>query len=264
MLHALPDTRMIFEPFHARQGIAALRSHRYVHVPENAAEISLQSALENLMSMSSWNPWVERFNPIGQFIYRRRLIKEVRINLLLPHILHQFPEYRFVLLLRHPAAVVQSQLSGGWLLSPQRLYEQQTLMQLDWVKKLQGLDLPAQPFFRNLVFWAIENRIALDAARKSGIPIMFYENLCAKPAAQLELLETYLDVQFPDSATQDLGAASWSSNKAVSEYSLEEKISAWQTRIQNAETTGMLRVLEATGLDRIYGRDSFPQLAESR
>ena len=258
MLHSLPGTRMIFEPFHAEQGIPSLAAHRYEYVPPESDSAQLIADVRILLSQSTWNPWVEQFNPVGRFMYRRRLVKEVRINLLLPLLLRQLNECRFLLLLRHPAAVVQSQVSGGWQLSPERLFQQADLDGLSWLRDLQSIELSNDPFERNLVFWAIENRIALDAARTAGIPILFYEELCMEPAAHLARLEIFLGASFPASAKKGVAEASWSSSKAVAGYSLEQKISASQTRISPRQMTAMLRILEASGLDRVYGRDPLP------
>ncbi|MDX2410543.1 MAG: hypothetical protein QNK34_01160 [Woeseiaceae bacterium] len=258
MLHSLPGTRMIFEPFHARRGIPSLSEFRYTYIAPESATAPVLTDIKKLLSKSSWNPWIEQFNPVGRFMYRRRLVKEVRINLLLPLLLRQLSECRFLLLLRHPAAVVQSQVSGGWLLSPERLFQQRALDGLSWLRDLQSIELSNDPFEHNLVFWAIENRIALDAARTAGIPILFYEELCMEPAAQLAPLEIFLGASFPASATKGATGASWSSSKAVAGYSLEQKISAWQTHIRPRQITAMLRILEASGLDRVYGRDPLP------
>jgi hypothetical protein len=83
-----------------------------------------------------------------------------------------------------------------------------------------------------------------------------------EPANQLARLERYLDVQFPPAATAGVDEASWSSSKTVSDYSLEQKIAGWQTRIQPGQMTSMLRILEVSGLDAVYGRDSLPAATE--
>jgi len=255
---------MVFEPFHARKGIPSLAVHRYKYVPPESNSAQLLADIRILLSQSTWNPWVEQFNPVERFMYRRRLVKEVRINLLLPLLLRQLNECRFILLMRHPAAVVQSQVSAGWLLSPERLFEQTTLDGLSWIRDLQSVETSNDSFERNLVFWAIENRIALDAAQAAGIPILFYEELCMEPEVQISRLESYLGARFPASTTKGATEASWSSSKAVAGYSLEQKISAWQTRIHPRQMTAMLRILEASGLDQVYGRDLLPDSTQSR
>ena len=262
MLHSMPATRMIFEPFHARRGIASIADYRYRFASSASSQEPLEAGIRAMMARSTWNAWVEQFNPVGQFVYRRRFIKEVRINLLLPWLLDVFGDCRFVLLLRHPAAVVQSQIKGGWLLSPERLFEQPGLQNFGWLQALRNLDVADDPFERNLVFWAIENRVALDAARSAGIPILFYEALCTHPAEQISHLESYLATKMPAAVLEDSSRASWSSAEAVSDYSLEQKISAWQSRISQTQVHAMLRVLEAAGLDTVYSDDPLPLAAD--
>lgn len=253
---------MVFEPFHARTGYGSLADFRYTYIAKEASATPVLSQVDELLSRSSWNPWIERFNPVGRFNYRRRLIKEVRINLLLPALLKHASDYRYILLLRHPAAVAQSQVAGGWNLSPERFFEQPALNEFTWMRSLRKLNTTTDPFERNLLFWAIENRVAIDAANNSGIPIVMYEDLCMKPEKELARLESYLEVEFPGSAKAGMTKASWSSSKAVSEYSLEQKISGWQSRIDASQKNAMLRILEASGLDAIYGADALPVAAD--
>jgi hypothetical protein len=262
VLHALPGTRMIFEPFHARTGFGSLAESRYTYVPDEAPPTPVLSQVDELLSRSSWNPWIEQFNSVGRFTYSRRLVKEVRINLLLPALLEHASDYRYVMLLRHPAAVAQSQVAGGWNLSPERFFEQPALDKFDWMGSLRKLNTTADPFERNLLFWAIENRVAIDAASNAGIPVVMYENLCMQPEQELARLESYLEVEFPGSAKAGMTKASWSSSKAVSEYSLEQKISGWQSRIDASQKNAMLRILEASGLDAVYGADALPITAD--
>jgi hypothetical protein len=253
---------MIFEPFHARSGIPSLADYRYSYVPPASSEAGVAADLQALLASSTWNSWVEQFNPVSRLVYRRRLIKEVRINLLLPWLLEVFGDCRFVLLLRHPAAVVQSQVTGGWMLSPDRLLQQPGLQNLAWLQALRDLDVADDPFEQNLVFWAIENRVALDAARQAGIPILFYEELCIRPEEQISRLESYLGADMPAAVLEGSSTASWSSSQDVSEYSLDQKISAWQSRISPSQVTMMLRVLEAAGLDTVYSDDPLPATAD--
>ncbi|HEU4848388.1 MAG TPA: hypothetical protein VFT03_09325 [Rubrobacteraceae bacterium] len=56
--------------------------------------------------------WTDRFNE--KLVARRRLIKDIRANLLLGWMRANFPGMPIVLLLRHPCAVVASQLALGW------------------------------------------------------------------------------------------------------------------------------------------------------
>ena len=263
-LHSLPDTRMVFEPFHARSGVPSLSPYRYRYIPPESDDGLVAAGLISLLAGSSWNPWIEQFNPVGKLTYHRRLVKEVRINLLLPFLLKQFHDCRFILLMRHPAAVAQSQNRLGWNLEPERLLEQSGLDGVSWMPDMRKLRLSDDLFERNLAFWAIENRIAIDAAQKAAIPIVFYEEVCIDPASQLARLETYLGTKFPESALDGMAEVSWSTDKSISAYSVQEKVSAWQSRVRSSQINAMLRILESTGLDQVYGRDVLPNSTIAR
>ena len=263
-LHSLPDTRMIFEPFHVRSGVPSLTGYRYSYIPPESDNEPIVAGVTSLLAGSSWNSWIEQFNPVGKLTFHRRLLKEVRINLLLPFLLKKFQDCRFVLLIRHPAAVAQSQTRLGWNLAPERLLKQSGLDGADWMPDMRKLQLSDDPFERNLAFWAIENRIAFDAAREAAIPIVFYEEVCIDPASQLARLETYLGMKFPESALDGMAEDSWSTDKSISAYSVQEKVSAWQSQVRPSQINAMLRILESTGLDQVYGRDVLPNSTIAR
>ncbi|SVE33915.1 uncharacterized protein METZ01_LOCUS486769, partial [marine metagenome] len=197
ILGSLPGTRVLFEPFHPSRGIAELGRLRYTYLSPTQRNEVLQSLIENLMTGKIRVPWIEQLNRPGSIIYNRRLIKAVRATLLLPWLSTHFPDCRFILLVRHPAAVIRSQLKGNWELSSRRLRSQALISETIDLKIFDQFGWPASGFASNLLFWAIENHVAYKHAKQFGYLIVRYEDLCLNTANELSRLENYLDVRLP-------------------------------------------------------------------
>ena len=100
------EYRYIFEPFHSgKVEICKGFQHRQYLRPEDRREEFLRPARTILSGdlRSRWPDHLQR-----RFVSRRRLIKEVRANLMLGWMRANFPEMSMILLLRHPCAVANS------------------------------------------------------------------------------------------------------------------------------------------------------------
>jgi hypothetical protein len=258
LLQTLPALRVIFEPFHQRHGVPALRDARYTYLEPDAERPELEAALRGLIDGRDRSNWTEQFNSPLRWIYRRRLMKEVRVNLMVPWLRSVFPTSRFVLLLRHPAAVVASQLKGGWQLSSRRLRDQPGLANTLDLQALGQFGWPESGFLSNLLFWAIENSVALGAARQSGMLVLFYEDLCLDPEREIGRLRDYLGLDFPDRVLDRLDRASWSSDSRVGRLDAEQKVSRWTQTTSTDELRLIEDVLDACGLGGLYGREPSP------
>jgi hypothetical protein len=258
LLRTLPAVRVIFEPFHPRHGVAALRDARYRYLAADEPRPALQAALRRLVDGHDRTDWTEQFNPPWRWIYRRRLLKAVRANLMSPWLHAHFPACRYLLLVRHPAAVVASQLKGGWRLSSRRLRDQPGIADVLDLRGLDQFGWPEDGFLSNLLFWAIENAIALDAARRSGALVLFYEDLCLQPGREIQRLADYLGVAFGASVNRQLGRSSWSSDRRIGTLPADEKVSRWTRTTSDVQIELIVDVLAACGLAGLYGHDPRP------
>src|SRR5207248_8638707 len=123
------ELRFIDEPFHpGRLAITrGFRPRQYIR-PDDDDPAYLDPA-RAIVTGRVRSLWTDRYNrrpfPV------RRLVKEVRGNLLLPWLHARFPGMPMVLLLRHPCAVVTSQfrLAEDWHVDLRRFLRQDALMQ---------------------------------------------------------------------------------------------------------------------------------------
>lgn len=252
ILSSPPGSRILFEPFHPSRGIAELGRLRYTYLSPTQKNKSLTRLIENVIRGKIRRPWIEQLNTPGTFTYNRRLIKVVRATLLLPWLSNYFPECRFILLIRHPAAVIRSQLKGNWELSSKRLRSQMSLAETINLKLFDQFGWPTSGFASNLVFWAIENHVAYKHAKKHGCLIVRYEDLCLNTAGELSRMENYLGLEFPSDVLKNIDTPSWSSSNKIAGMSMQEKANGWRQKTSNTDIQLIREVLSATELDELY------------
>jgi hypothetical protein len=258
ILGSVPGTRLIFEPFHPRRGLAELAEYRYRYLEPGQAAPVLGETYDAILQGKRTTPWIEHLNRPATMIYKRRLVKLVRANLLFPWLANRYPDQKHVLLLRHPAAVVLSQVRNGWNLSSARVRDQADLRQLPAIGALGSFGWPTSGFLSNLVFWAAENRVAIDHALESNTMVVFYEHICLSPSEVLDDLSRFLGTPLPRVAMERLDKVSWSSSTDIGSMSDSEKISRWQGDLSEEQRSQVAEVLEASGLDEFYSLGSEP------
>src|SRR5262249_26439154 len=118
-----------FEPFHpGRVDVTDVFTPRLYLRPEERDPRYVGAARE-VLSGRLRSLWADKYNRAT--LPRRRLVKEVRSNLLLPWLAANFPETPIVFMLRHPCAVANSErrLSDAWHIDLNRFLLQPNLMQ---------------------------------------------------------------------------------------------------------------------------------------
>ena len=104
--------RYIHEPFHPNR-INQVSHYKYIQYikPENKDPFFFVPA-HNILSGRIRSLWTDSSNTT--IVSSKRLIKDIRTNLLLKWMNVNFPEVPIILLLRHPCAVANSWLKLGW------------------------------------------------------------------------------------------------------------------------------------------------------
>lgn len=133
-----------------------------------------------------WQKLLADAPSLAKVSFRRKpLVKCIWSNLMLGWLSRQCG-FQIVLLLRHPAAVVESELRNAWSAQSvlSRLRADRQLHELTNDRYLRLLQRPLTPIEELTTLWVIENQCSIAAAQESGIAVVFYEQLRAmeKPA----------------------------------------------------------------------------------
>ena len=243
--------RFVFEPFHAgKVGICKdFRRKQYLR-PDDRREEYLGPA-RTILTGELRNFWVDRFNK--KRVARRRLIKDIRANLLLGWMRANFPGMPIVLLLRHPCAVVASRLALGWQDVLSETMEQQTLVE-DFLLPMEPEIRSARDGFeRHLFTWCIENYLPLKQFGSGEIHLCFYENLLTRPERELPRLFSFLGEDFDERVYRKLKRPS-----PLSRDGEGASVDAWRRSVTGRQLERAVEILGLFGLDRVYGEAPMP------
>jgi Sulfotransferase family len=244
--------RYVFEPFNPARvsAFGHFRSKQYLR-PDDARGAYLEPA-RLALSGALRDPWTDRFN--ATFVARRRLIKDIRANLLLFWMRANFPGMPIVLLLRHPCAVVASRLALGWKDNLDETMAQEDLVE-DFLLPMEAeIRAARDDFERHLFLWCIDNYVPLRQFARGEIHLAFYEDLLENPEDGLRSLFGFLGEDLDDRVYARLGRPSPLSRRDATPPSVD----GWRAHVGARQLEKALEILALFGLDRVYGEGPMP------
>lgn len=252
------EYRFIFEPFHpGKVGICRhFHSKQYLRMDDRREEF-LAPARE-ILTGAVRGAWTDRFH--RKFLARRRLVKDIRANLLLGWLRTNFPGMPIVLLMRHPCAVVASRMALGWRDNLAETMRQEDLV-TDFLRPMEGEIRAAKtPFERHLFLWCIDNYVPLMQLAEGEAHLVFYEELISQPERELSTLFDVLDMDFDATVYRQMKTPSPLSRETSAHLLPDD----WRRRIDKAELRQAVEILALFGLDRVYGKDPMPDAGAAR
>jgi hypothetical protein len=246
------EYRYVFEPFNPARvsAFGHFRSKQYLR-PDDAREVFLEP-VRLALSGALRDPWTDRFN--ATFVARRRLIKDIRANLLLGWMRANFPGMPIVLLLRHPCAVVTSRLALGWKDNLGETMAQEDLVE-DFLLPMEAeIRAARDDFERHLFLWCIDNYVPLRQFARGEIHLAFYEDLLDNPEGGLRSLFGFLGEDLDDRVYARLGRPSLLSRRDAPPPSVD----GWRAHVDASQLERALEILALFGLDRVYGEGPMP------
>lgn len=243
--------RFVFEPFHPgrMRMMKDFRRRQYLR-PGDRREEYLGPA-RTALTGGIRSLWTDRFN--NKLVARRRLIKDIRANLLLGWIHENFPGMPIILLLRHPCAVVTSQRALGWQEVLLETMEQEELVE-DFLLPVEAeIRAARDPFERHLFSWCIENYVPLRQFGPGEIHLAFYESFLVHPERELRRLFSFLGEDFDERACRALGRPS-----PLSRNSRIPSVDGWRRFVTGRQLERAVEILGLFDLDRIYGEGTMP------
>ncbi len=246
------DYRLIFEPFNPNkvQTCKDFKSKQYLRADDRRKEF-LEPA-KKIVSGAIRNRWTDRFHKT--FLARRRLIKDIRANLLLRWLHANFPEMPIVLLLRHPYPVVESRLRMDWRDNLAETMSQKELIEDFLLPFEEEIRRARTPFERHVFLWCIDNYVPLRQFGPGEIQPVFYENLLAHPEDELDRLFSFLGADFDERVYRKMQQPSVLSNKVSGNRTPDD----WRRSAGIPRLKRTIEILSLFGLDAIYGEGPMP------
>ncbi len=252
------DYRYVFEPFHPdRVEICKHFKHKQYLRPEDRREEFLRPA-RTILSGGLRSGWADRFH--SRFIARRRLIKDIRANLMLGWIRANFPGMPMVFLLRHPCAVANSKIKLGWKPDVNEILSQRELAE-DFLEPFEDEMRSAKTDFERHVFsWCVENYVPLAQLRRGEVHLAFYENLCEDPKGEVGRLFAFLSKDFDESVFERMKKPSLLSREESAVLSGERLADSWRKHVTAAQLKRAVEILGLFGLDAVYSERTMPDI----
>lgn len=266
VLCALPGVQQIFEPIFplwnesVRQITGWDKRDPYLrqkYLRPTADQPAWRSLWRRILEGRFRNYWTDYERT--SYFPERFLVKEVRANLMLGFIYHWF-QPRIIYILRHPCAVIHSRLAAPvpWHADVRDLIVQTELVEdylLPWVKDIENeTDLVGA----HAVWWAVENRVALDQLKPIPHYLIYYEDLVLRPTEVLLPLLAWLGYEcVPDRVAAMLPQPSRMSNTQLTYKDTEDRLTRWQRSLSIDAQQRVLDWSRRFGLD-MYTEQHFP------
>jgi hypothetical protein len=287
--------RAVFEPLHSQLISGAQgHAHRYLSASDESDELyrllhrffyedylslwsdyrivknRLLPKSEDLVSWRKFKAWLHFISNSKNNVvryhwqrrYKERIVKFVRANMMLTWLQEKF-DARIVFVIRHPAAVVLSQMRAlpAWSLDDRiNIYrnDKQLLAVLDDNAK-QLLFESLEPVESLTLSWCIENSVALRQANAGAIHVVYYENLLQDGKREWTKLLSALDLHvMPDESliyrpSQQAWGEKATDARLVRQYDL------WMNNIDALTASKMQAILDKTGMNKYRISEALPQ-----
>ncbi len=268
IINSKNEYRRILEPFHPHRLplVKHFEYHQYLR-PGNGEPLFLDPA-KQILSGRFRNKWADGENT--KLFSHRRIVKDIRANLMLKWIHHHFPEMPIILLLRHPCAVANSWLNLSWGFQDRGRYSDlhSCLSQQDLVNDFIGpfteeIHKAKDDFEKHIFLWAILNYVPLKQFRPDELYLAFYENFCQNPIDETRRLFDYLNKELYDDIETAIRKPSAVARKESAIVTGTNLIDSWRDNIDQSQVRRAEEILELFGLSKIYSTESLPNVQAS-
>jgi hypothetical protein len=201
------------------------------------------------------------------------IVKEVRINRLLPWIGRRFKLKAIILLLRHPCAVISSQIKTGYTAyHPDEQFYRNVIPNIkniiEEANKIDGLDQKIINKLKNLetpeerlaATWCLDTYLPLYTSASHPWMTIIYERCFQK--GQQDIISIFNAIgqkRIPRAVLRNMKMPSRMTNKSEGKtiQSGEKQLAKWRQSLTEHQITRILRVVSDFGLD-FYTKDAEP------
>jgi hypothetical protein len=254
--------RYIFEPFNSREVKLAEPFKNKLYLRPDDHQPQYVKPATDIINGNVRNKFTDAIN--RNFLVKKRLIKAIRMNLSLKWLNSLFPEIPIIFLLRHPCAVAHSQIQLKWGATIENFLQQKPLVE-DFLHPFkQQFDDASTLFERHIVAWCVENYVPLKQFKAGQLHLVFYENLCTDPASELEKIFTFLNTR---PSTKSLNVITKPSNLSRDNSAIntgQDLTATYKTKLSADQIKKATKILQAFGLDQIYGPDPTPLITSQK
>ncbi len=256
-------SRILFEPFNPELVPDYSQFHYFQYMRPGTENPEFYAFARKVFTGEIRNRWIDHQNE--RVISKFRLVKEIRANLALKWLHDNFPEVPILFIMRHPCAVVLSRMELGWVtdrdiepfLSQPQFVEDHLGPYLDLICGAGTVEE------KHAVIWSVSNMVPLRQFNSNEFKIIYYENLCTQPEIELPGIFETIGYEYSGRRIAGINQPSQTTKLASAVVTRTNKIQHWKQKLSRAQIDNILRVVQAFGLDNLYGESTVP-LQENR
>lgn len=277
LLNTVPKTCGLWEPLDLRA--SPLLNHLSFswreHINANTRWPQAEDYFRHLFAGTYLNVSLTHHYGFFQFLKEnllsdRYLIKFCRANRLLMWVIRRFAIKHSILLIRHPCAVVASQLyHGGWnhILrydsTEHPIVHSDYLEKYDWIAAIvKGAHTPEEKL---AVTWCLDHYIPLSEETPHPWLLVSYERLVTDGEAEMRRIYDMIACDPPQNLADYLAKPSKTTMKDSNVYKQADPLATWKHRLNRDQQNRILRIVSGFGLnfytdslqpdyDRLYTR----------
>ncbi|RMF24138.1 MAG: hypothetical protein D6756_07505 [Cyanobacteria bacterium J083] len=259
ILNTIPNSSILWEPLHLNK-MPLLRKldfdwRTYIQPGSNWTEA--EEFFHRVLAGKVLNLWTTSHLDLVQ-IWQTQvwIVKFCRANLLLRWLTEKFPTRKPILLMRHPCAVVSSQINhGSWLsISPAYRHRRFEAAYPQFRSILNNLQTTEELLAAN---WCIEYYVPLFSAQPSPWLLVVYERLVTDGERELERIFNNWNIPLPAEALLRLKVPSSTTIQQSNVYKGRNRLLGWQENLSPEQVVRILNVVSAFGLD-FYSHEPEP------
>lgn len=188
------------------------------------------------------------------------IVKFCRANRLLPWLTNNFNFKTTIHLLRHPCAVVASQLKFGAWDDIEHSFTEEELKPDGFVENYYNIIKPINKIEEKLAaIWCLDNIIPLTQNHENKWKTITYENLLIKPEETFK----YIDIPYTPEIKNKLYKPSSTTVKGSpvnnNENNIEKQLSYWKQTLTQKQINNIITIVKAFEI-YIYDEDIYPKI----
>ena len=256
--------RVLFEPFLPTK-VKEAKGFEYIqYLDPGCNNVALANQARAILTGKVRNNWVDREN--RRLFYRRRMLKDIRCNLMLGWLRKVANAPPIVLMIRHPLQVVSSWKKLGWgkELIGKRSDLDIILSQKSFLKDFPILvevmkNIDREDFIQHIVFlWCIYHFIPSEHLKKNAAYALHYESLLSDADNELARLFLYLDKPFNIAKLKEKIGKSSSTNFRKRNFAQDNTLNGWKDEFSTRQIQRSNDIIAQFGLNDIYDNNGLP------
>lgn len=256
--------RYMFEPFNPFRVARIKKFGKLTYLKAGHKDKRTYELVGDVLSGKIKSLWINKYN--RKCIVKKRLIKEIHINILLKWIKNYFPEIPIILLLRHPFAVAYSKTRLSWWnvdYMMKKYLSQKELVEDFLEDKLELANNLKDDFSKFIFIWCLENIVPISQFKEGEIHLAFYENFCQEPEAEIKRMFDFLGKDMDGKVLRILRKPSAVSRNDSAIIKGRNLVNDWKDKLTEEQIHNSMNILKAFGLDKIYSTDTLPNIVEA-